>query len=156
VPPNLDVYDLGCGDGLISYVVAKKSRFVVGIDKDPTAIGFAREKSKRQKNLSFIIQDVTEIYDEDVADYVLCIDVIEHLEKPELLLDSITRLLRRDGRCLIGTPIFNPDRVMSKYHVREYLKEELDDFLSPYFMKISEAILQNDDGEYYFYEGMVR
>jgi len=156
VPPNLDVYDLGCGDSLIAYVISKKSKSVVGIDTDSLAIELAKEKTKDQKNISFRIQDITQIHEKNVADYVLCIDVIEHLEEPLLLLHSIRQLLRNEGKFLIGTPIFDPNRAMSKYHVKEYLKEELDNFLSPYFVKISEAILQNDDGEYYFYEGIVR
>jgi SAM-dependent methyltransferase len=38
------------------------------------------------------------------ADWVLCIDVLEHLKDPLLCLESARRLLNRDGRLVVNVP----------------------------------------------------
>lgn len=43
-------------------------------------------------------------YQEESFDYVVCLEVIEHLDNPYALCQELRRVLRKDGRIYISTP----------------------------------------------------
>ena len=75
LPNKGNIIELGCGEGVIcQYLARKKSRQLVGIDKNPKRI----HKSYR-KNLKFIIDDITKINMPKADGYVIS-DVLHHID----------------------------------------------------------------------------
>ncbi|MCP4674785.1 MAG: glycosyltransferase [Deltaproteobacteria bacterium] len=88
VPEKSRVLDLGCGPGLVARELLDKGCFVAGLDLERPS----------QKNVSKYIEwdlNSNELL-EEIADYeyVLLLDIIEHLQKPEKLID----LLRQNAK----------------------------------------------------------
>lgn len=97
VPAGARVLDVGCGPGTFAEQLAAKGCAVTGVDQFPPAVPRAFEK--------FLPWDETEPFpDLDLGRYdvVLMLDVIEHLRRPEALLDH----LRRAARDLQRRPTF--------------------------------------------------
>jgi len=122
------ILDVGCGDGLTSFMLYKKGLRVLGIDSNSEGIRLAREKTEkarwmqprwlsfteklglnlkktlsyRRRDLQFRVQSVFDLTPEEKFDYVLCHDVIEHVEYPERLIESIHTVMKNFA--IISTP----------------------------------------------------
>lgn len=109
------ILDVGCGDGFTSFKLYQKGLKVLGIDTNHYAIKLAREKTEetrwaqprylsfaerigfnlkkmvgyRSADLQFRVQSVYNLGPEEKFDYVLCHDVIEHVQYPELLIEKV-------------------------------------------------------------------
>ncbi|MGE4652420.1 MAG: class I SAM-dependent methyltransferase [Myxococcota bacterium] len=130
------VVDVGCGPGLKLAWLWKQHPSVsfVGIDQ-PEAIEFCK------KNHPFGEWYVDDLDAPDLefiggsADLVICADVIEHLENPDLLLGRLAKRVKPEGRVLLTTP----DRTARwgqsvrhspiPDHVREWGSDELESYL---------------------------
>ncbi|MBI3315358.1 MAG: methyltransferase domain-containing protein [Candidatus Omnitrophica bacterium] len=137
IRPTDIVLDIGCGDGAYACTLAGRCKEIVGIDADWDGIHFAKQKKKeyRIKNAAFIqvpISQTREKLSEKAGrfDVVYAMDVIEHLPYPEELLGTISAMLAPDGIALIGTPLFVNQKLVSRFHVKEYTREEIHALIS--------------------------
>jgi glycosyltransferase involved in cell wall biosynthesis len=92
VPPGARVLDVGCGPGLFAERLAAKGCMVTGVDQYPPALSHVFE--------DFLQWEEGEPFpnlDLGRYDVVLLLDVIEHMRRPEALLDRL-RALARDAR----------------------------------------------------------
>jgi SAM-dependent methyltransferase len=80
------ILDYGCGNGLLIDYLARKG-YGKGCGYDPFV-----ETYKDQKVLH------------DRYDWVLCFDVIEHVESPRRLIEDLRGMLKPDGRLCVFTP----------------------------------------------------
>jgi SAM-dependent methyltransferase len=74
------------------------------------------------------IADVTNLQFEDASfDYVLCLNVLEHVYDFQKALDEIYRVLKEDGTGIILTPFFYPihDPPKDYYRFTEYAYRKL-------------------------------
>jgi len=127
------ILDVGCGRGIIGALlrIYRDPERVIGIDSFRPSIDFVRKLGVYDE---VIEQDITKApipFDDKSFDLVLCLEVIEHLEKKEglKLLDELTRVGKR---VIISTPgVYyqqqmydgNPYQVhQSQYSVRELEK----------------------------------
>lgn len=133
--------DVGCGDGVMLYKLSRKNSRVVGVDYSAEGLAMAkRELEKRgvKDGIRFI---QSSCYDmplrEASMDYVVATELIEHLEDAPSLLSEVRRVLRPGGMFVCTTPNRekgqSPDEVKSRFHVHEYIREELFEVLHPYF-----------------------
>lgn len=122
--PGADVLDVGCGVGYGSQWLGKTgARSVVGFDVSAEAIEHARMHYFHPA-VSFQVQDATAIDVQSGFDLVTCFELIEHIEKQEMVLDLIKTALREDGVLAISTP--RPlDDIRTHFHVHEMSFEEL-------------------------------
>jgi glycosyltransferase involved in cell wall biosynthesis len=99
VPAGATVLDIGCSDGHVAAALAAKGCRVIGVDQGPPADPrpFARFL---QHDLDTGLPDP-----EERIDYVLALDVIEHLRTPERLIEEIHLLSsrNREMRLVIST-----------------------------------------------------
>ncbi|MFC1517585.1 class I SAM-dependent methyltransferase [Candidatus Margulisiibacteriota bacterium] len=103
---NSTLLDLGCGEGDYSFALAKDFK-VIGLDANPDDIKYNRFfKNKRGvKTLDFICKDALHTgFGDATFDYILCVDVIEHVPDPKGLLLEAKRLLKKGGRLLFSFP----------------------------------------------------
>jgi 2-polyprenyl-3-methyl-5-hydroxy-6-metoxy-1,4-benzoquinol methylase len=104
VEQDEDVLDLGCGEGFFAELIADKGNRIVGVDllEQPQKIGAF--KAYWQADLSRGLVDVLDKLHGLTFDKVLLPDVIEHLPKPEVLLQDCKKVLDTDGQLLVSVP----------------------------------------------------
>jgi len=118
--------DAGCGDGLISHLLAQIGFEVKGIDVDAEAIRLARQKSSLA---DFEMRDILEVNEQ--FDYLVASEVIEHLTNLDDFLQKISKLFRKEE--LITTPNKDYYKKPDPYHVKEYSIFEFESLLGKYF-----------------------
>jgi len=143
-----DVLEIGCGDGINGFELAKLARqqetFLRyrGIDVDADSLRRARQMAE-SLNLSDRITFSQENAENLAAaigeppDIVLLADVLEHLQAPEALLESLRPLFGSETVCLISVPTPNYERFFGASfhrrvgHVRSgYRLDELNQLLA--------------------------
>ena len=109
------VLDVGCNDGVLEILLARRGFDVTGVDSDATALEFARhllanEPEEVSARVRLIHGDLARtVLALDPFDTVVIGEVLEHLEDPEALLDRSLELVRPEGRVVITTPFgFHP------------------------------------------------
>ena len=154
------VVDVGCGAGVGSNVLSIEADFVWGIDKHERSIMFAKEAFTREKNgvyyspqVTFDVVDIATDNREFMKfDFVVCIEVIEHVDDYKSLLKNIIRFAKKDKKggynvngfpteFFISTPNRNAKKISkvnpgNKFHVREWTSEEFHAVLSEFFNKV--------------------
>jgi len=97
---NLNVLDVGCGDGVVSEPIAKQGNTVTSFDL-PTITPMAHKRgvsnvfSGDAENLAF---------KSEVFDVVLASEVVEHLWNPQRFLDDVYRVLKPKGLLILEAP----------------------------------------------------
>lgn len=98
LPEKGKIFDLGCGEGVISrYLARNKKRTVIGIDSDEQ-----RLSGHRTKNLYFKNADIRRVSLEGSSGVVIS-DVLHHLDLKDQknLLAKIAKKLKKEGVLVI-------------------------------------------------------
>ncbi len=102
------IYDAGTGYGQYSYFMSRKLRpnRIFAIDVKEEWIKDCREffESRKVSNVSFGIEDLTEIIHEDKFDLIVSVDVMEHILDDKKVFQNFYRALKPGGFLLINTP----------------------------------------------------
>ncbi|MFZ4590127.1 MAG: bifunctional glycosyltransferase/class I SAM-dependent methyltransferase [Ignavibacteria bacterium] len=101
---NQRILDVGCGDGLFAEHISGKN-YKVGVD-------FIQESENTKMNFrKFFQYDLNlglpeELKSEEKFDYVLFLDILEHLLDFEKLLIDAKKYLNKDGKIIVSLPNF--------------------------------------------------
>lgn len=99
-----DVLDAGCGVGYGTAHLARAARRVVGVDRDPETIEYARRRYGSER-IEFLQADLLELpLASDCFDTACSFETIEHVPDPEALVAQLRRVTRPGGVCLVSTP----------------------------------------------------
>lgn len=102
VPKGARIADLGCGTGDMSAELIRRGYDVWGLDIAAQMIDYVRARFGSQQ---FIVGDVEHIdFADDTFDAVVCLGVLEYLERDGAALREIWRVLRPGGTAIISTP----------------------------------------------------
>ncbi len=128
------VADVGFGTGFGSHLLLANAAEVYGFDVDEDAVRFARSAFPF-KNLHFEAGDIA-LGIPGQFDFVLMIDVIEHIKDDTAALRNALKMLVPGGAFICSTP-----NAMSRYrkadtHVREYTPKELARILGQVFKSV--------------------
>lgn len=101
--PAAKVFDLGCGNGSVSRVIASMGHDVTGVDPSPEGIAQANRQYPELK------LTIGSAYDDLAAqfgkfDVVVSLEVVEHLYDPRHYARTIFDLLEGSGIAIISTP----------------------------------------------------
>ncbi|OQX54353.1 MAG: hypothetical protein B5M48_01180 [Candidatus Omnitrophica bacterium 4484_213] len=93
------VLDLGCGDGDYSYRLKELGFSVLAADLD-------KQRFRYKNKIEFQQCDLTKSlpFEDCSFDYVLLLEVIEHLKNPYFVIGEINRVLKPKGTLVISTP----------------------------------------------------
>jgi 2-polyprenyl-3-methyl-5-hydroxy-6-metoxy-1,4-benzoquinol methylase len=97
---GMKILDLGCGDGRTLWSLRELGCDVTGVDFDGTAVAVARSRGLDIRIGSLEDQE----FRQDIFDAVVLSHVIEHLPKPEDVLNEIFRILKPGGQVRLLTP----------------------------------------------------
>ena len=131
-----NVADIGFGTGFGTHLLSVNAREVTAYETDREAINFA-EKVFPIPKIQFRYGDITAGIDDGPYDFVIMIDVIEHIKHDKKALLNVKKLLARNGVLVISTP-----NRLSRYrkadtHVREYAPKEFEGLLKTAFISVS-------------------
>lgn len=145
ISDNSRVLDMGCATGYMAKELAKKSCKTWGVDNDPEAVKKADEYCE-ETALCDLNKCKRIPFERNGFDYVLMLDVIEHLTNPENILSAIRENIKKDGRLIISTPNFAHASVrwmmargkleytetgmMDRTHVHFYTRQSFEETLS--------------------------
>jgi SAM-dependent methyltransferase len=103
-----DIFDAGCGFGQYSYFMAKRfpNTHINAIDVKDDQIADCKYFFEKcgLKNCEFTIGDLTKIDYDNKYDFVLSVDVMEHIEDDIGVFKRFYKALKTGGRVLINTP----------------------------------------------------
>ncbi len=104
------VLDLGCAGGFMAEALAEKGARVTGIDPAAQAIEAARAHAAVSgHDIRYDVGVGEDLpYGEAEFDYVVCVDVLEHVQDLDRVLSEIARVLRPGGVFLFDTINRNP------------------------------------------------
>ncbi len=139
------VLDIASGAGFGAYLLASKgeAQQVLGADIETDAIKYATIKYKHPA-LSFEQADATAIYIARKFSLIISFETIEHIDKTDLYLENMYRLLADDGLFIVSTPISALDidhHPKNPYHVKEWGFKAFQDVLKTKF-EIEKVFLQ--------------
>lgn len=141
---NIKILDMGCGDGVLLYLLSKKIKNpdieLYGVDLSDVAVKTAINKFERRgvENKFFFRSETVydTSFDDEMFDIIISSDVIEHLSEPETFLNEVKRLLKPNGFLVIGTPIKYTEKPLDSMHVYEFFPGEFEVLLKKYFTTV--------------------
>lgn len=99
------VLDVGCGDGLEIRTIARKEPKLsyFGIDKDRKAIAKAK---KLNEKINFQVGNAEKLpYPNSYFSLVYSLEVLEHVNNPDLVFKEVKRVLKPGGKFFFTTPL---------------------------------------------------
>lgn len=97
------ILDVGCGGGVLCEAMALLGAKVTGIDADAGIIAVASEHAKKNQLKIDYQCTAIEAYQENSFDAVTCLEMLEHVDHPGLVLEHCKRLLKPNGFLLLST-----------------------------------------------------
>lgn len=119
---NIKVLEAGCGS--VTHIDFKHHAYIVGID-------ISQKQLERNPYLHEKILGDIQYYDFQASafDIVVCWDVLEHLEKPELALQNFFRVLNQNGIIIVVAPnVMSLKGLLTKftpYWIHVFFKKKL-------------------------------
>ena len=99
---GLNIIDVGCGGGLVCEPMARLGGAVTGIDADTNAIEVAAAHAKKM-GLDIEYQCVSSENITQKYDVVLALEIIEHVDNPDLFVKSVLDLCKPNGLVIFST-----------------------------------------------------
>jgi 2-polyprenyl-3-methyl-5-hydroxy-6-metoxy-1,4-benzoquinol methylase len=93
------VLDLGCGDGRTGKRLFDKGFGVQAFDMDEERFEF-----KDEIPLKVGVLDEPLPYRNEEFDYVILMEVMEHIYNPNFVISEVSRILKKEGRLILSTP----------------------------------------------------
>ncbi len=96
---NLNLLDIGCSSGIMTFEYAKYFNMVTGIDLDSKAVEFAIINNQ-PNNIKYMIGPIEESgLLPNTFDVITCSNIYEHVPSAQVLMDKIFTLLKEGGTC---------------------------------------------------------
>ena len=101
-PRNSSILEVGCGTGDILHSL--KPGTGLGVDASIKMVSQAKKKYGGEKNLSFLVGRAEELELESIYDYIVMVDLLEHLDDVGKTLTSLNKIANHKTKIIIITP----------------------------------------------------
>ena len=149
---NKKVLDVGGGGGILSEALYEKGADVTGIDAAGPGINIAKiHAEQNNKNITYYQNTAEELYKKYKKNYdvVTCLEVLEHVPDPAMLVSTCLKLLKPNGHLFLSTINKNPRSFITAIVGAEYIfnilpkgTHEFNKFIKP--SKLAEYIRKAD------------
>lgn len=127
------VLDIASGSGYGSALLGTTAAHVIGVDLDEPTVRYAK-KNYSAKNVQFKVGDGISIpLKEASVDVVVSFETIEHIEKYEIFMAEVKRVLKPDGLFILSTPNDVEFIEGNHFHIHEFEASELEALVARYF-----------------------
>ncbi len=100
---NQTVLDIGCGGGILCEGMAGHGAIVTGLDVEQDAIACAKTHALTQHlAIDYVCQPV-ETFEHPLFDHITCMEMLEHVQEPALVIQHAARLLKEGGYLFLST-----------------------------------------------------
>jgi ubiquinone/menaquinone biosynthesis C-methylase UbiE len=139
------VLDLACGTGYGTNILSETAKSIYGGDISKETI-LSAKKSFKNKKIKFEVIDATNMeFPSKYFDVVVSFETIEHLERWDLFVEEVKRVLKPGGLFICSTPNKNITSPFSKKPINPY------HFLEFKLNRFKELIYKNFKIKYPFY-----
>lgn len=105
VHPGATVLDLGCGSGALGqYLKETRGCTSDGVTLSQAEADHAQPHYRKVEVSDLETADLRSMFSTQRYDYIVCADVLEHLRRPEAVLQVCRELLAPEGKLLISVP----------------------------------------------------
>jgi ubiquinone/menaquinone biosynthesis C-methylase UbiE len=119
VRPTDRVLDVASGPGYVALLFAEKAREVIGLDLTPAFVTKAQATASEKglKNLTFREGDAEKLpFTDEAFDIVTCHKAFHHFPNPVKALDEMHRVLKQNGRLVLGDTRSSDNPVTARKH----------------------------------------
>lgn len=104
------VLDIGCSQGVVPLLLARKGVAVLGVDVEFDRLKYAESELRAEGNdvascAAFLLTDGARLpFPDGLFDTILLGEVLEHVDDPDAVLAEVARALSEEGRVAITVP----------------------------------------------------
>ena len=99
-----DVLECACGTGMLTKVVAPKSKSIIATDFSSKMLKRAKKKCKNFNNVEFMNANIMKLdFDDNSFDIVIAANVIHLLDDPIKAINELDRVCKENGKIIIPT-----------------------------------------------------
>lgn len=103
---NKNIIDIGCGGGILTESLVTLNNNVHGLDASLDAINIAKEHSKISSlNIKYVNSTIEDFAKNNTIEFdvVTCMEMLEHVPNPESIIESIAKIIKKDGLFFAST-----------------------------------------------------
>ena len=136
---NVVVLDCACGTGYGTYLLSRKAKEIVGIDRSTEALKIAAE-NWTASNIRYLQLDIDHLETiQEKFDVIVSFETIEHLANAENFVGKSYHLLSQNGCFIVSTPnkgIYRAEVEPNPFHLHEFSPAEFFNLLSKKFSQV--------------------
>ena len=99
-----DVLECACGTGMLTKIVAPRSKSIIATDFSSKMLKRAKKKCKKFNNVEFTNANIMKLdFDDNSFDIVIAANVIHLLDDPIKAINELDRVCKENGKIIIPT-----------------------------------------------------
>lgn len=132
---GLSILDVGCGGGILAEALATQKANVTGIDANESLIQVAKmHAAETNTAMEYFATTAENYYEHGVGangvrplftqekfDVITCMELLEHVPNPEALINTLSTLLKPNGKIFFSTINRNPIAFINALVIAEHV-----------------------------------
>ena len=131
---TVHILDIGCGEGGLGMLLKEKYEAkinIFGVDISRKALELAKSYYDKVIQVNIENEDIRRILGDQKFDYIIAVEVLEHIFRPEELLNYFKDLLKPEGYIIVSYPNFafwlnRVDLLLGRYPRTQHLYSDVE------------------------------